>query len=64
MEDGKVHAFNEDGPDVDRSSVHSREDGFYYFDDNGYPVDGRYPDAAVMMRSQPLFETNKWPQWQ
>ena len=43
---GKVYfAFNEMGQMQDGLQYIPEEDGFYYFDDNGYPVDGKVSDV-------------------
>ena len=43
---GKVYfAFNEMGQMQDGLQYIREEDGFYYFDENGYPVDGKVSDV-------------------
>ena len=43
---GKVYfAFNEMGQMQDGLQYIREEDGFYYFDENGYPVDGKVADV-------------------
>ena len=43
---GKVYfCFNEMGQMQDGLQYIAAEDGFYYFDENGYPVDGKVADV-------------------